>query len=211
MGSRKSCVSTVRSGSNQSSSGVRSIPNASDNLVGVAGFEPTASSSRTKRATKLRHTPRKATTAYRTDAAMRQSGSPCQPLRLAPAGLSVLRRTHLRRSGICATVRRGIPGMSATLNRLNTAHAVQRKRVNHDGVRRRGVRRTAGPRGAMAAGYRSGQRRRPGPESIPVARAFEFGQRRSRRGRLQSMGPDPLVAKVGVGVAVAAVGEQCHH
>jgi hypothetical protein len=47
MGSRKSCVSTVRSGSNQSSSGVRSIPNASDNLVGVAGFEPTASSSRT--------------------------------------------------------------------------------------------------------------------------------------------------------------------
>jgi hypothetical protein len=28
--------------------------------VGVAGFEPTASSSRTKRATKLRHTPRHA-------------------------------------------------------------------------------------------------------------------------------------------------------
>jgi hypothetical protein len=27
-------------------------------LVGVAGFEPTASSSRTKRAAKLRHTPR---------------------------------------------------------------------------------------------------------------------------------------------------------
>ncbi len=27
-------------------------------MVGVAGFEPTASSSRTKRATKLRHTPR---------------------------------------------------------------------------------------------------------------------------------------------------------
>jgi hypothetical protein len=26
-------------------------------LVGVAGFEPTASSSRTKRAAKLRHTP----------------------------------------------------------------------------------------------------------------------------------------------------------
>jgi hypothetical protein len=35
-------------------------------LVGVAGFEPTASSSRTKRATKLRHTPLEATTAYRT-------------------------------------------------------------------------------------------------------------------------------------------------
>ena len=34
--------------------------------VGVAGFEPTTSSSRTKRATKLRHTPREATTAYRT-------------------------------------------------------------------------------------------------------------------------------------------------
>jgi hypothetical protein len=32
----------------------------------VAGFEPTTSSSRTKRATKLRHTPREATTAYRT-------------------------------------------------------------------------------------------------------------------------------------------------
>ncbi len=36
--------------------------------VGVAGFEPTTSSSRTKRATKLRHTPREATTAYRTGA-----------------------------------------------------------------------------------------------------------------------------------------------
>ena len=35
--------------------------------VGVAGFEPTTSSSRTKRATKLRHTPREASTAYRTD------------------------------------------------------------------------------------------------------------------------------------------------
>ena len=35
-------------------------------MVGVAGFEPTTSSSRTKRATKLRHTPIKATTAYRT-------------------------------------------------------------------------------------------------------------------------------------------------
>ncbi len=29
-------------------------------LVGVAGFEPTTSSSRTKRATKLRYTPRRA-------------------------------------------------------------------------------------------------------------------------------------------------------
>jgi hypothetical protein len=35
-------------------------------VVGVAGFEPTTSSSRTKHATKLRHTPREATTAYRT-------------------------------------------------------------------------------------------------------------------------------------------------
>lgn len=35
-------------------------------VVGVAGFEPTTSSSRTKRATKLRHTPREASTAYRT-------------------------------------------------------------------------------------------------------------------------------------------------
>jgi hypothetical protein len=39
----------------------------------VAGFEPTASSSRTKRATKLRHTPLEATTAYRTNPAIRQS------------------------------------------------------------------------------------------------------------------------------------------
>ena len=30
---------------------------AGHHMVGVAGFEPTASSSRTKRATKLRHTP----------------------------------------------------------------------------------------------------------------------------------------------------------
>jgi hypothetical protein len=34
--------------------------------VGVAGFEPTASSSRTKRATKLRHTPRRAEQYYPT-------------------------------------------------------------------------------------------------------------------------------------------------
>jgi hypothetical protein len=45
-----------------------------DQPVGVAGFEPTTSSSRTKRATKLRHTPFEATTAYRTDRAIRQSG-----------------------------------------------------------------------------------------------------------------------------------------
>jgi hypothetical protein len=45
-----------------------------DQPVGVAGFEPTTSSSRTKRATKLRHTPLEATTAYRTDPAIRQSG-----------------------------------------------------------------------------------------------------------------------------------------
>jgi hypothetical protein len=38
----------------------------------VAGFEPTTSSSRTKRATKLRHTPREATTAYRTGHVRRQ-------------------------------------------------------------------------------------------------------------------------------------------
>ncbi len=33
------------------------LTEAPNSLVGVAGFEPTASSSRTKRATKLRHTP----------------------------------------------------------------------------------------------------------------------------------------------------------
>ena len=43
--------------------------------VGVAGFEPTTSSSRTKHATKLRHTPREATTAYRTAAAGSQTPS----------------------------------------------------------------------------------------------------------------------------------------
>ena len=32
-------------------------PDQAFQRVGVAGFEPTASSSRTKRATKLRHTP----------------------------------------------------------------------------------------------------------------------------------------------------------
>jgi hypothetical protein len=42
------------------------VPSTCINAVGVAGFEPTTSSSRTKRATKLRHTPREATTAYRT-------------------------------------------------------------------------------------------------------------------------------------------------
>jgi hypothetical protein len=53
-------------------------PLACLDAVGVAGFEPTASSSRTKRATKLRHTPLEATTAYRTDPAIRQSGLPGQ-------------------------------------------------------------------------------------------------------------------------------------
>ena len=41
------CVNTKIAGTKRS----RRLP------VGVAGFEPTASSSRTKRATKLRHTP----------------------------------------------------------------------------------------------------------------------------------------------------------
>ena len=54
-------------------------------LVGVAGFEPTTSSSRTKRATKLRHTPREATTAYRTAPAPRQRALPRQPRRPAAA------------------------------------------------------------------------------------------------------------------------------
>src|SRR5215813_1105859 len=45
--------------------------------VGVAGFEPTTSSSRTKRATKLRHTPREATTAYRTRQVCRQIDNRC--------------------------------------------------------------------------------------------------------------------------------------
>src|SRR5690242_14357963 len=45
--------------------------------VGVAGFEPTTSSSRTKRATKLRHTPREATTAYRTASVCCQINSAC--------------------------------------------------------------------------------------------------------------------------------------
>ncbi len=41
--------------------------------VGVAGFEPTTSSSRTKRATKLRHTPRRAKPAYRTEPVVSQT------------------------------------------------------------------------------------------------------------------------------------------
>jgi hypothetical protein len=44
----------------------RSGPVICCSAVGVAGFEPTTSSSRTKRATKLRHTPREASPAYLT-------------------------------------------------------------------------------------------------------------------------------------------------
>src|SRR5690625_2993724 len=44
--------------------------------VGVAGFEPTTSSSRTKHATKLRHTPCEATTAYRTATGRDQTVTP---------------------------------------------------------------------------------------------------------------------------------------
>src|ERR1700740_3539959 len=43
----------------------------------------------------------------------------------------------------------------------------------------------------------------------PAARAFEFDQRLGMAGRIEPLGADPLVAEVGVGVAVAAVGEQC--
>ena len=43
-------------------------------VVGLPGLEPGTSSSRTKRATKLRHTPREATTAYRTCAGLGERG-----------------------------------------------------------------------------------------------------------------------------------------
>src|ERR1700758_5240505 len=92
--------------------------------VGVAGFEPTASSSRTKRATKLRHTPLEATTAYRT-------------------------------------------------------------------------------------GLTSGQT--PGRGLDPTAVALEFDQRSRGAGWIESLRADPLVAEVGVGITVAAVGEQGDH
>jgi hypothetical protein len=73
-----------------------------DQRVGVAGFEPTTSSSRTKRATKLRHTPREATTAYRTAPAPRQRALPRQPRRPAAA---VRDRCvdHIRSGRECAT------------------------------------------------------------------------------------------------------------
>ena len=48
--------------------------------VGVAGFEPTASSSRTKRATKLRHTP------VRPDAAERNRASIAELLAATETG-----------------------------------------------------------------------------------------------------------------------------
>src|SRR5699024_6844319 len=59
--------------------------------VGVAGFEPTASSSRTKRATKLRHTPVRATgLAYPVQLAGSRAGSAArhqrEQCRLGPAG-----------------------------------------------------------------------------------------------------------------------------
>ena len=56
--------------------------------VGVAGFEPTTSSSRTKHATKLRHTPCEATTAYRT--APQVSQTHCLLGHLAGAGARLL-------------------------------------------------------------------------------------------------------------------------
>lgn len=49
--------------------------------VGVTGFEPATSSSRTKHATKLRHTPCEATTAYRTAPAATQTRCPLGDLR----------------------------------------------------------------------------------------------------------------------------------
>ena len=72
-------------------------------VVGVAGFEPTTSSSRTKHATKLRHTPREATTAYRTGGVRSQTLEPelTRGQRLSPGipqyrqTLAVLRLVHL--------------------------------------------------------------------------------------------------------------------
>src|ERR1700733_5078587 len=93
-------------------------------MVGVAGFEPTASSSRTKRATKLRHTPLEATTAYRTCPSTRQT-----------------------------------------------------------------------------AGWRL----------EPAAVALELDQRLRRTGEIEPLSTDPFVAEIGVGVAVAAVGDQRDH
>ena len=64
-------------------------------MVGKAGFEPTTSSSRTKHATKLRHTPREATTAYRTG--VPRSQTPAQDRFLGALGVAMVSTFQIRK------------------------------------------------------------------------------------------------------------------
>src|ERR1700758_174468 len=115
-------------------------------MVGVAGFEPTASSSRTKRATKLRHTPHEATPAYRTGPATCQTPG---------------RRTPLAAPGCI----RLVGGVAHTEPMSLSA---RRSLADHDGTRGNAVLRVLRVRGAMAIHDRARRK----PRSGPAARAF---------------------------------------
>ena len=103
--------------------------------------------------------------------------------------------------------------MSVTLSKLIQRRIVRarRKRENHDFIGRRSVWRTVRACGALAPGYRAGQRSRRRMGSLPIAGPLEPGQRRGRVSGIESLGNHPFFAEVSVGIAVAAIGEQRDH
>jgi hypothetical protein len=112
--------------------------------VGVAGFEPTTSSSRTKRATKLRHTPREATTAYRTGLSAGQTPA---------TGRRNWFGDHVHDRDLVAD--RSVAGWMWAVggvvhNGRASADAVQRAGIDDDWVGGRGLRRILRPGGVVA-------------------------------------------------------------
>ena len=91
-------------------------------MVGVAGFEPTASSSRTKRATKLRHTPPEATPAYRTGWVQWQ-------LNLGP----IVQRTETLGCELASLPAESRPPTGAPINVSSVASGRQQNRTGANG------------------------------------------------------------------------------
>jgi hypothetical protein len=168
--------------------------------VGVAGFEPTTSSSRTKRATKLRHTPREATTAYRTEGARHQT-----PAGAGTVTISCVPRCTSRHAEGWIWHVRGVMHTDGR-NLLSEARNDRVRSFDLSGILCSGC--AVAVPDLRRAHHRSV---RPIRRSGPTSGAFEFDQDPGPRRRVQAVAVEPLLAEVGVRVAVAAVGEQGHH
>ena len=161
--------------------------------VGVAGFEPTTSSSRTKRATKLRHTPREASTAYRTGCLESQTATS------APAAPSTCASFYLT----VAPNRGSQPWCGK--RRASGKQCVPRRRyTTHDRPGRHHLPGFLRPGSVLAVP--DGRDR-----SGPAARAFELREHRFGLRGVQPLGAEPIRIEVGIRVAVTTVGQQGHH